>query len=86
MDSWFIRRGQGRVTPQGEWPVGSMGWYVIGWGKNMEGASFAYSEATGARERNLQRSHRKERKSSPGHFSDQINSNQSASPCSLGDA
>lgn len=85
-DSWFIRRGQGIVIPQGEWLVGSMGWYVIGWGKNMEGASFAYSEAAGARERNLQRSQRKERKSSPGYFSDQINSNQSASPCSLGDA
>lgn len=47
------------------------------WGKNMEGVSFAYLGAAGVRGRNLIKSYRKERKSSPRHFRGQMKSNQS---------
>lgn len=32
VDSAFIRRVQRTFIPLDEWPVGSMQWYVIGWG------------------------------------------------------
>lgn len=37
-----IRREQEIVLPREECPAGSMWHYVIGWGKNIDGASFAY--------------------------------------------
>lgn len=44
---------QGTVIPQEEWPVESMWSYVIGWSKNIKGASFAYLGAAGTRGRKL---------------------------------
>ena len=53
-DSSFVRRGRGYLYPKEN---GQMG---IGWGKNIEGASFAYSSTVGARGKNLIRSYTKE--------------------------
>lgn len=46
--------GRGYLYPKEN---GQMG---IGWGKNIEGASFAYSSTVGARGKNLIRSYTKE--------------------------
>lgn len=57
--------------------VGSMWWYVIGWGKNIKGSSFVYSWGTGASGRNIIRSYRKS-------STDILGVRQAAtSPCSL---
>lgn len=65
----------GIVILQENWLVGSMWWYVIGWGKNLRMLHLHAWEQQG---RNLIRSHRKERKSSPRCFGGQINSRQSS--------